>query len=73
MQFNDDNPPLSPYLALFGAILAVSTSSIFIRFGGHVKLVEGGETGPTDAIDHVAHARGEQVGLCRWGHGIDGR
>lgn len=32
MQFNDDNPPLSPYLALFGAILAVSTSSIFIRF-----------------------------------------
>ncbi len=32
MQFTDDNPPLSPYLALFGAILAVSTSSIFIRF-----------------------------------------
>jgi len=32
MQLNDDNPPLSPYLALFGAILAVSTSSIFIRF-----------------------------------------
>lgn len=32
MQSIDNKAPLSPYLALFAAILAVSTSSIFIRF-----------------------------------------